>query len=219
MVRHSLPATATPGSAGWASSGCGRAGGLLKHAHTIVAFAAPTTNSYRCLVPPFDAPVNLAVSARTARRHPQSDVLEGSESEAARVALPQSRPQRLSCVFGNAVAMIDGIENKVDPVRRPLDRGMCEMTRDEMKEMAIRTTLGLLEEAINALEVDRAVLLRGDVFTSDLITTWIAWKRTKDSTRSGCGRTRTSARSITTTDRRSTMTGCGATRVSLAARA
>jgi glutamine synthetase len=77
------------------------------------------------------------------------------------------------------MAMIDGIENRMDP-GAPLDRDIYEMTRHEMKEMGIRTTPGSLEEAINALEGDHAFLLRGDVFTEDLIQTWIDWKRSKE---------------------------------------
>jgi glutamine synthetase len=77
------------------------------------------------------------------------------------------------------MAMIDGIQNKMDP-GTPLDRDIYEMTRHEMKEMGIRTTPGSLEEAINALEANHAFLLRGDVFTEDLIQTWIDWKRSKE---------------------------------------
>ncbi len=77
------------------------------------------------------------------------------------------------------MAMIDGIEHKVDP-GAPLDRDIYEMTRHEMNEMGIRTTPGSLEEAVSALEADHAFLLRGDVFTEDLVQTWIDWKRTKE---------------------------------------
>jgi glutamine synthetase len=77
------------------------------------------------------------------------------------------------------MAMIDGITSKLDP-GTPLDRDIYEMTRHEMKEMGIRTTPGSLEEAIGALEADHAFLLRGDVFTEDLIQTWIEWKRTRE---------------------------------------
>ena len=77
------------------------------------------------------------------------------------------------------MAMIDGIQNKIDP-GKPLDRDIYEMTRDEMREMGIRTTPGSLEEAITALEEDHAFLTRGDVFTEDLVLTWIAYKREKE---------------------------------------
>jgi glutamine synthetase len=74
------------------------------------------------------------------------------------------------------MAMLDGIRNKISP-GEPLDRDIYEMSREEMAEMGIRTTPGSLDEAINALEKDHEFLLQGDVFTSDLIETWIAYKR------------------------------------------
>jgi glutamine synthetase len=77
------------------------------------------------------------------------------------------------------MAMIDGIQNKIDP-GKPLDRDIYEMTRGEMREMGIRTTPGSLEEAVTALEQDHEFLTRGDVFTEDLIETWVEWKRSKE---------------------------------------
>jgi len=77
------------------------------------------------------------------------------------------------------MAMLDGIQNRIDP-GKPLDRDIYEMTRREMAEMGIRTTPGSLEEAINALDTDHAFLLRGDVFTEDLIRAWIDYKREKE---------------------------------------
>jgi glutamine synthetase len=77
------------------------------------------------------------------------------------------------------MAMIDGIQNRVDP-GAPLDRDIYEMTRDEMKHMGVRTTPGSLEEAITALEQDNGFLLKGDVFTTDLIETWVTWKRDRE---------------------------------------
>ena len=77
------------------------------------------------------------------------------------------------------MAMLDGIEHKLSP-GDPLDRDIYEMTREEMKHMGVRTTPGSLEEALNALEQDHAFLLRGDVFTEDLVQTWIAYKREKE---------------------------------------
>jgi glutamine synthetase len=77
------------------------------------------------------------------------------------------------------MAMIDGIQNRIDP-GDPLDRDIYEMTPGEMRDMGIRTTPGSLDEAINALEQDHGFLLRGDVFTDDLIRTWIAYKREKE---------------------------------------
>jgi glutamine synthetase len=77
------------------------------------------------------------------------------------------------------MAMIDGIQNKIDP-GKPLDRDIYEMTRDEMKKLKIGTTPGSLGEAIDALERDHAFLVKGDVFTEDLIETWVTYKREKE---------------------------------------
>jgi glutamine synthetase len=77
------------------------------------------------------------------------------------------------------MAMVDGIKNRIDP-GTPLDRDIYEMTRGEMREMGVRTTPGSLEEAISALEHDHAFLLQGDVFTEDLIQTWVDYKREKE---------------------------------------
>jgi len=77
------------------------------------------------------------------------------------------------------MAMLDGIENTISP-GEPLDRDIYEMTRDEMTHMGIRTTPGSLDEAITALEQDHAFLLKGDVFTEDLVETWITYKRANE---------------------------------------
>jgi glutamine synthetase len=77
------------------------------------------------------------------------------------------------------MAMLDGIQNRLEP-GKPLDRDIYEMTRKEMADAGIRTTPGSLEEAINALESDHAFLLKGDVFTADLIDAWVSYKREKE---------------------------------------
>ena len=153
------------------------AGGLLKHAPAILAFAAPTTNSYRRLVPGFEAPVNLALSARNrsaAIRIP----MYSKSPKAKRLEFRCPDPSCNGYLAWSAMlmAMLDGIQKKISP-GEPLDRDIYEMTRDEMAEEGIRTTPGSLEEAINALEQDHEFLIRGDVFTEDLIETWIAYKR------------------------------------------
>jgi glutamine synthetase len=77
------------------------------------------------------------------------------------------------------MAMLDGIQNKIDP-GQPLDRDIYEMTRHEMREMGIKTTPGSLDEALTALDQDHAFLTQGEVFTEDLIETWISYKREKE---------------------------------------
>jgi len=156
------------------------AGGLLKHAPAILAFAAPTTNSYRRLVPGFEAPVNLAISARNRSASIRIPMYSKSP-KAKRLEFRCPDPSSNGYLAWSAMlmAMIDGIKNKIDP-GKPLDRDIYEMTRDEMKHQGIRTTPGSLEEAIDALEADNKFLTQGGVFTKDLVETWVTWKREKE---------------------------------------
>ena len=174
------PLFAGDGYAGLSQLGLYAAGGLLKHAPAILAFAAPTSNSYRRLVSGFEAPVNLALSARNrsaAIRIP----MYSKNPKAKRLEFRCPDPSSNGYLAWSAMlmAMIDGIQNKTDP-GDPLDRDIYEMTRDEMREMGIRTTPGSLEEAVNALEKDHEFLTRGDVFTDDMIQSWIDWKRAQE---------------------------------------
>lgn len=151
------------------------AGGLLKHASAVLAFAAPTANSYHRLVPGYEAPVNLALSKR-------------NRSAAIRIPMysPNPKAKRLEfrCPDPSAngyllfpaivMAMLDGIENEIDP-GAPLDRNIYEMRPDELAH--IPSTPASLDEALKSLEEDHAFLTRGDVFTDDLIRTWIDYKR------------------------------------------
>jgi glutamine synthetase len=157
------PLFAGDGYAGLSEMGLHAAGGLLKHAPAILAFAAPTTNSYRRLVPGFEAPVNLALSAR-------------NRSASIRIPMYSKSPKAKRLEFRCPDPSCNGIQNKISP-GQPLDRDIYEMTHEEMQHMGIRTTPGSLEEAIGALEQDHAFLLRGDVFTADLVQTWISYKR------------------------------------------
>jgi glutamine synthetase len=151
------------------------AGGLLKHAPAILAFAAPTSNSYRRLVPGFEAPVNLALSARNRSASIRIPMYSGSP-KAKRLEFRCPDPSCNGYLAWSAMlmAILDGIENKLDP-GAPLDRDIYEMTREELSET--RTTPGSLSEALAALENDHDFLLEGDVFTSDLVETWIEYKR------------------------------------------
>src|SRR5215216_3687168 len=173
------PLFAGDGYAGLSEMGLHAAGGLLKHAPAILAFAAPTTNSYRRLVPGFEAPVNLALSARNRSASIRIPMYSKSP-KAKRLEFRCPDPSCNGYLAWSAMlmAMLDGIQKKIDP-GKPLDRDIYEMTRGEMKEMGIRTTPGSLEEAIAALEQDHAFLLLGNVFTDDLIRTWIDYKRQK----------------------------------------
>ncbi|HEY3160269.1 MAG TPA: glutamine synthetase, partial [Vicinamibacterales bacterium] len=146
----------------------------------ILAFAAPTTNSYRRLVPGFEAPVNLAVSARNRSASIRIPMYSKSpKSKRLEFRCPDPSANGYLAWSAMLMAMLDGIQNKTDP-GKPLDRDIYEMTREEMKHEGIRTTPGSLPEAIDALEEDHAFLTKGDVFTDDLISTWIDYKRDKE---------------------------------------
>jgi glutamine synthetase len=150
------------------------AGGLLKHARAVLAFAAPTNNSYRRLVPGFEAPVNLAMSARnrsTAVRIP----MYSNSPDAKRLEFRCPDPSSNGYLMFSAIlmALLDGIENKIDP-GEPLDRDIHEMSPEELAETP--HTPASLEEALVSLERDDAFLTKGDVFTDDLIETWIQYK-------------------------------------------
>jgi len=150
-------------------------GGLLKHARAILAFAAPTINSYHRLVPGFEAPVNLAYSQRNRSASVRIPMYHSSP-KAKRFEFRCPDPSANGYLLFSALlmAVLDGIENKIDP-GKPLDRDIYTMTKDELSH--IPTVPGSLAEALDALEKDHDFLVKGDVFTDDLIKTYINYKR------------------------------------------
>lgn len=150
------------------------AGGLLKHARGISAFSAPTTNSYKRLVPGYEAPVNLAYSSRN-RSAAVRIPMYSPNPKAKRL---EFRPPDPSCnVYLTFAAMLmaglDGIENKIDP-GKPLDKDLFELSPEEMKN--VPTMPGSLDEALQALKDDHKYLIKGGVFTEELIELWIDYK-------------------------------------------
>ena len=172
------PLFAGKGYAGLSDMALAAIGGILKHAPAILAFAAPTTNSYRRLVPGFEAPVNLCLSARNRSASCRIPMYSASP-KAKRVEFRCPDPSCNGYLTFSAILMaaLDGIEKQMDP-GKPLDRDIYEMTKEELAETP--KTPGSLEEAVVALEKDHEFLLAGDVFTPDLIEAWIAWKREKE---------------------------------------
>ncbi len=149
-------------------------GGLLKHAPAIMAFAAPTTNSYHRLVPGFEAPVNLAMSKRNRSASVRIPMYsESPEAKRAEFRCPDPSSNGYLLFSAMMMAMIDGVQNKIDP-GSPLDRDIYEMTAKELAKT--RTTPASLEEALGELRRDHAFLTKGGVFTDDLIDTWIDYK-------------------------------------------
>jgi glutamine synthetase len=149
-------------------------GGLLKHAAAICAFANPTTNSYRRLVPGYEAPVNLAYSARN-RSASIRIPMYSSSPKAKRLELRSPDPSCNPYLAFAAMMMagLDGIENRIHP-GEPLDKDIYSLSPEELAE--VPTVPGSLDAALDALRKDRAFLMKGDVFSSDLIDAWIAYK-------------------------------------------
>jgi glutamine synthetase len=153
-------------------------GGLLTHASAILAFAAPTTNSYKRLVPGYEAPVNLVYSQRNRSAAVRIPVYSAS----AKSKRLEFRPPDPSCnpyLAFSALLMagLDGIQNRIDP-GSPLDTDLFELPPEELAK--IEHVPDSLESAMDALEEDHEFLLKGGVFTEDLIRTWIDYKRAEE---------------------------------------
>jgi len=153
-------------------------GGILKHTPAILAFAAPTTNSYRRLVPGFEAPVNLVMSARN-RSAAVRIPMYSDNPKAKRLEFRCPDPTANGYLVWTAMlmAVIDGIQNKIDP-GSPLDQDIYELSSAELAKY--KHTPGTLAEAVDALEKDHKFLTAGDVFTDDLVRMWIKWKREEE---------------------------------------
>jgi glutamine synthetase len=150
-------------------------GGILKHCGALCAFTNPTTNSYKRLVPGFEAPVNLAYSSRNrsaALRIP----MYSASPKAKRIEFRTPDPSCNGYLAFSAMlmAVLDGIQNKMHP-GDPLDKDIYAMSPEELKD--IPSAPGSLNEALDALEKDHEFLLRGDVFTQDAIEMWLSYKR------------------------------------------
>ncbi len=150
-------------------------GGILKHAPTLLAFAAPTTNSYRRLVPGFEAPINLVYSQRN-RSAAVRIPTYSSSPKARRIEFraPDAMANPYLAFAAMLMAGLDGIINKIEPPP-PLDVDIYELTAEE--KAGVHGTPGSLAEALDALEEDNAFLLRGDVFTEDVVSTYLDYKR------------------------------------------
>src|SRR5262245_4070511 len=150
-------------------------GGILKHAPALCALIAPTTNSYRRLVPGYEAPINLAYSQRNrsaAVRIPMYSKSEKAKRIEFRTPDPTCNPYLsfAACVM----AGLDGLAHQIDP-GAPFDRALYELPPEEAAE--IKQLPGSLDVVLDALETDHSFLLKGDVFTPDVIETWIEYKR------------------------------------------
>ncbi len=153
-------------------------GGLLKHSPALLAFCAPTTNSYRRLVPGYEAPINLVFSQRN--RSAACRIPMYSNSPKAKRVEYRCPDPSANCYLAFAailMAGLDGIRNKIDP-GPSLDKDIYHLKPEEAKK--IKQVPGTLEEVLDALEADNKFLQEGNVFTQDLIETYIAYKREKE---------------------------------------
>ena len=153
-------------------------GGLLHHAPALMAFCAPTTNSYCRLVPGYEAPINLAYSQQN-RSACIRIPLYSKSPKAKRLEFRSPDPSANIYLAMSAMLMagLDGIQKKMDP-GGPLDRNIYHLPPEEAAK--VKTMPASLEESLNALEKDSEFLTQGDVFTQDLIETWLDYKRTNE---------------------------------------
>ncbi len=153
-------------------------GGILKHAPALAAITNPTTNSYKRLTPGFEAPVLLAYSSRNRSAGIRIPMYSPSpKAKRIEVRFPDPGANPYLAFAAMLMAGLDGIENKINP-GEPAEKDLYDL---EAKEAAkIRTMPGSLDEALKNLENDHKFLLKGGVFTEDLIEAWISYKRTKE---------------------------------------
>jgi glutamine synthetase len=168
------PTFAGDGYAGVSDTALYAIGGILKHARALCAFTNPTTNSYKRLVPGFEAPVNLAYSSRNRSASVRIPMYSASP-KAKRIEFRTPDPSCNGYLAFSAMLMaaLDGIENKLHP-GDPLDKDIYGMSPEELAD--VPSAPGSLQEALAALADDHAFLLKGDVFTQDVIDTWIEYK-------------------------------------------
>lgn len=166
------------GYAGLSDMGMFAMGGLLKHAPALCAFANPTTNSYKRLVPGYEAPVNLAYSRRNRSASIRIPVLGNSpKSKRFEFRCPDGSSNPYLVFAAMTMAMIDGIRNKIHP-GEPLDKDIYDLEPEELAK--VPKAPASLEEALIALRKDHEFLLQGEVFTRDVIDTWIKYKMEKE---------------------------------------
>ncbi|MCP4106084.1 MAG: type I glutamate--ammonia ligase [Desulfobacteraceae bacterium] len=149
-------------------------GGILKHCKALCAFTNPTTNSYKRLVPGFEAPVNLAYSSRNRSAAVRIPMYSASP-KTKRIEFRTPDPSCNGYLAFSAILMaaMDGIENKIDP-GDPLDKDIYSLPPEELAD--VPSAPGSLDEALASLEADKEFLMKGDVFTKDVIDTWVEYK-------------------------------------------
>jgi glutamine synthetase len=154
-------------------------GGIIKHARAIAAFTNPTTNSYKRLVPGYEAPVNIAYSSRNRSASIRIPMYSPSpKAKRVEVRFPDASCNAYLAFTTMLMAGIDGILNKIDP-GEPMDKNLYDLDPIELSN--IPKMPATLDEALDELEKDYEFLLKGDVFTEEVVSTWIDYKRNKES--------------------------------------
>jgi len=178
LWRGGQPLFAGNGYAGLSDMALWYIGGILKHAPALCALVAPTTNSYKRLVPGFEAPVNLAYSSRNRSAAIRIPMYSPSpKAKRVEVRFPDCSCNGYLAFSAMLMAGLDGIQNKIDP-GSPLDKDIYELGPEELKD--VPSVPGSLDAALTALENDHEFMLKGDVFTQDAVDTWIDYKRKRE---------------------------------------
>jgi glutamine synthetase len=178
LWKGGIPLFAGNGYAGLSDAALYYIGGVLQHAPALCALVAPTVNSYKRLVPGYEAPVNLAYSSRNRSAGIRIPMYSPSpKSKRVEVRFPDPLCNGYLAFSAMLMAGLDGIQNKIHP-GEPLDKDIYELGPEELKE--VPSVPGSLAEALDALERDHEFLLKGDVFTQDVIDTWLDYKRKKE---------------------------------------
>jgi glutamine synthetase len=178
LWKSGQPLFAGNGYAGLSDMALWYIGGILKHAAALCALVAPTTNSYKRLVPGYEAPVNLAYSSRNRSAGIRIPMYSPSpKTKRIEVRFPDCSCNGYLAFAAMLMAGLDGIQNKID-AGSPLDKDIYELGPEELKD--VPSVPGSLDGALTALENDHEFLLRGDVFTQDAIDVWIDYKRKRE---------------------------------------
>ena len=178
LWKKGKPLFAGTGYAGMSEMGLYFIGGVLKHAASLLAFTNPTTNSYKRLVPGYEAPVNLAYSQRNRSASVRIPMYSASP-KAKRIEFRCPDPSCNPYLAFSAILMagLDGIMNRIEP-GDPLEKDIYDMAPEELQD--VPSTPATLSEALEALAEDHEYLLKGDVFTEDVVRTWIDYKIDKE---------------------------------------
>ncbi len=178
LWKNGKPLFAGDGYAGLSEMALFYIGGVLKHARALAAICNPTTNSYKRLVPGFEAPVNLAYSSRNRSASIRIPMYSPSpKAKRLEFRSPDPSCNPYLAFAAQLMAGLDGIENKIDP-GDPLDKDIYGLSPEELKD--VPKMPGSLDEALDCLRKDHKFLLKGDVFSEDVIDTWINLKMDKE---------------------------------------